>query len=246
MHKPVLRWSGEHVASAEDLQVADARDGKLAAAGSVAEHAFALLGIDFQGVYQVHVAAANERLSMLRFSLSLLVAPFAATVALVSARVVAPHSLTSWTGVPLYLFGLLAAFGGLAVLPYLRVIEASITHARTARALNNFRLLYTLQLREEFTAAGWSPNLPVDPGFPDLFAPLSWPGITAVVLAVIDAAYVTVGLVGLARVRPAPVLITAIVTIVAALLFAVYYIRANVSSRRKRPTNPFGFPFVET
>ncbi len=211
-----------------------------------ADQAFSLLNADFQGVYQVHVAAAGERLTMLRFALSLLAAPFAATVALVSARVVAAASLTSWPRVPVYLFGLLAAFGMLAVLPYLRMIEASITHARTARALNNFRLLYTLMLRERFAVAGWSPNLPVDPTFPEMFAPLSWPGIAAIVLALLDAGYVTVGLMGLARVRPSPVLAVAMAVAVAALLLVFYYVRTNVSNRRKRPTNPFGFPFVET
>jgi hypothetical protein len=252
MHRPVLRWPGEHVTGATELARGEARNGKPGAvskrgtAGDQADASFGLLAIDFQGVYQVHVAAANERLSMMRFALSLLSAPFAATVALVSAKVVAPQALTSWPRVPVVLFGLLAAFGGLAVLPYLRVIEASITHARTARALNNFRLLYSVRLRDDFVAAGWSPNLPVDPGYPALFAPLSWPGITALVLALLDASYITVGLIGLARARPTPVLIAVLVAAVAALLFATCYIRTNVLRRRRRPTNPFGFPFIET
>lgn len=208
--------------------------------------AWNLISADFSGIYQVHIAAANERLSMLRFALSLLATPFGATVALVSARVVEPSALTSWPRVPLYLFGLLTAFGVLAVLPYLRMIEASLAHARTARALNNFRLLYVTELRTEFIAIRWTPNLPVDPGFPVLSAPLSWPGMTAIAVAVMDGAYISVGLVGLSRVRPAPVLLIMVLMIVTLLLFAVYYIRINVSSRRDQPANPFGFPFVET
>jgi hypothetical protein len=207
---------------------------------------FTLLMTDFQGEYQVYIAAANERLVMLRFALSLLAAPFAATIALVSAKVVAPSSLASWTHVPGYLFGLLTVFGLLAVLPYLRMIEASITHVRTARAMNNFRLLYARELRAEFTARGWSPNLPVDPSYPDSFAPLSWPGINAIVLALLEAAYITVGMVGLASVRPAPLLIGFGIAVVALLLFSVYYIRTNVSRRRREPANLLGFPRVET
>ena len=205
-----------------------------------------LLAIDFQGVYQVYIAAITERLNMLRFALSLLAAPYAATVALVSARVVPPGSLTSWRHVPAYVFGLLVAFGLLAVPPYLRMIEAHISHARTARAMNNFRLLYTQELREQFRAVRWSPNLPVDPHYPDQFELVSWPGITVTVLALLEAASVTIGLVGLARVAPSPVLIGTLIATFTLLLFALYYIRTNISRRRKQPDNPFGFPSVET
>jgi hypothetical protein len=205
-----------------------------------------LTNTDFQGAYKVNIAATNERLAMTRFALSLLAAPFAAAIALVSAKVVPAAALTSWERLPSYLFALVAAFGVLAILPYLRMIEASITHARTARALNNFRLLYARKLREEFAAEGWSPNLPVDPCYPDSFAPFSWPGISAIVLAVLEASYITVGMVGLARVRPAPVLIVFGIVALSLVLFGVYYIRTNVSRRRREPANPLGFPRVET
>jgi hypothetical protein len=206
----------------------------------------ALLTADFQGLYQVNVAAASERLTLVRFALSLLAAPFAATIALVSAKVVTPAMLESWARLPPYLFALLAAFGVLAIVPYLRMIEASLTHERTARGLNNFRLLYSRALHAEFLASGWSPNLPVDPDYPESFAPLSWPGINAIVLATLEASYITVGVAGLARVRPAPLLIAFGIVAVALLLLSVYYIRTNVSRRRKEPANPLGFPRVET
>ena len=203
-----------------------------------------LLAIDFQGVYQIHAASATERLAMLRFTLSLLAAPFGAAVALVSARIMPPAVLTSWEHVPRYLFGLLAAFGLLAVLPYLRMVEASITHARTARALNNFRLLYTLELRAEFAALGWSPNLPVDPRFPAAFAPLAWPGITAIALAVLEAAWITVGTAGLTGIRLPPLLLMAGAAAVTGFLIGLYYLRAARPIQRQ-PANPLGFPSVE-
>jgi hypothetical protein len=206
---------------------------------------FTLLAADFEGGYQVNIAAAGERLAMTRFALSLLAAPFAATIALVGAKVVAAASLTSWGRVPGYLFGLLTVFGVLAILPYLRMIEASITHVRTARALNNFRLLYARELHGEFAARGWSPNLPVDPSYPESFAPLSWPGINAIVLAALEASYITVGVVGLARVRPAPLLVGFGIVVITLLLFSVYYVRTNVSRRRREPDNPLGSPRVE-
>jgi len=247
MRKAALgRLPARPLVSAVDVAKTDAVEAGDAAPTMWTDGLFSLLATDFQGVYQVNIAAAAERLSMLRFALSLLAAPFAATVALVSAKVVSARSLTSWLHVPVYLFALMTVFGVLAVLPYLRMIEASIAHARTARAVNNFRLLYAQQLREKFAALGWAPNLPVDPCYPDSFAPLSWPWINAIALAVLDAAYLTVGLVGLARVQPSPVLIAGVVVIVALLLFALYYIRSNVSRRRKQPANPLGFPFVET
>jgi hypothetical protein len=218
---------------------------RAAADGLAAGDFFGLLTADFSGLYQVYMAAAAERLAMLRFALSLLTAPFAATIALVGAKVVAAASLSSWQRLPGYLFALLAAFGVLAILPYLRMIEASITHVRTARAMNNFRLLYARELQGAF-AGGWTPNLPVDPSYPESFAPLSWPGINAIVLAAVEASYITIGVVGLARVRPAPLLVAFGIASLTALLFGIYYIRTNVSRRRKEPANPLGFPRVET
>lgn len=246
MHRPAPRRPASRGAVRADSPSTAIGDSHLITVSNQTAGALSLLAADFQGVYQVNVAAASERLTMLRFSLSLLAAPFGATVALVSARVVAPSQLTSWPHVPRYLFGLLAVFGVLAVLPYLRMIEASLTHARTARAMNNFRLLYTLQLRRELTALDWSPNLPVDPRYPAVFAPLSWPGITAAVLAVLDAACLGVGLVGLAGISPEPALLGGAVAIVAVALLSLYYLRASASVHRRGPANPFGFPFVET
>ena len=213
--------------------------------GLAARDFFTLLTADFTGLYQVYTAAAAERLAMVRFALSLLAAPFAATIALASAKVVTAASLASWQHLPGYLFGLLAAFGVLAILPYLRMIEASITHVRTARAMNNFRLLYARELQGAFATSGWTPNLPVDPSYPDSFAPLSWPGINAIVLATLEASYITVGVVGLARVRPAPLLVASGIVCLTTTLFTLYYIRTNVSRRRKEPANPLGFPRVE-
>lgn len=247
MRKPLPpRLRADPSAVAADTRTTAVRAGGLAVGAPRSDGFLGLLAIDFQGIYQVYIAAVTERLTMLRFALSLLAAPYAATVALVSTRVVPPAAVTSWHRVPPYLFGLLVAFGVLAVPPYLRMIEAHITHARTARALNNFRLLYTQELRDEFAAVRWAPNLPVDPRYPDQFGVLSWPGITAVALAALDAASVAVGLVGLARGTPSPVLIGVLIATFALLLFALYYIRANISRRRKQPDNPFGFPTIET
>jgi hypothetical protein len=215
-------------------------------AGLKAGDVLTILVADFQGEYQVHIAAASERLATLRFALSLLSAPFAAAVALVGAKVMRPSALTSWAHIPSYLFALLLAFGLLAILPYLRMIEASISHVRTARAINNFRLLYARELGEACEGISWCPNLPVDPRYPEAFAPLSWPGINAIVLAVLEAGYITVGIVGLSRARPAPLLIAFGVIAVALVLFGLYYVRTNVSRRRPQPDNPLHFPRVET
>ncbi len=245
MHRPATRRSAQHTAAVTDPAAAVAGRGKQLTVSDGSPGAQSLLAIDFQGVYQINVAAATERLAMLRFTLSLLAAPFGAAVALVSARVVAPAALTSWQHVPRYLFALLAAFGVLAVLPYLRMVEASVTHARTARAMNNFRLLYTLELRAEFAALGWSPNLPVDPHFPAAFAPLAWPGISAMALAVLEAAWMTAGLAGLTGAHLPPLLLAAAAAVVAGFLLALYYLRARRPIQRP-PANPFGFPSVET
>ncbi|MEV4217354.1 hypothetical protein ACBI99_38935 [Nonomuraea sp. ATR24] len=198
---------------------------------------------DFTGIYAVHLAAKEERLKMTRLAMSLLSGPFLAAIALTSAKVVDPESLTAWQSVPWYLFALVVAFGVLAVLPFLRLIEAVNAHARTARAINNFRLLYATRLAADL---GWSPNLPVDPRFPETYAPLAWPGVNVMVLSLVNSAYLTVGVTGLARQEPNALLLLFGVLMVALVHYSVYYVRCNVSRRRRLPRNPYEFPNLET
>ncbi|MBN6050600.1 hypothetical protein JYK22_01535, partial [Nonomuraea sp. RK-328] len=202
-----------------------------------------LAAVDFTGIYAVHLAAKDERLKMTRLGMSLLSGPFLATIALTSAKVVDPRSLTSWHTVPWYLFALVTAFGLLSVLPFLRLIEAVNAHARTARAINNFRLLYATRLKDELA---WSPNLPVDPRFPETFAPLAWPGINVMMLAVANSFYLVVGITGLSGQAPNTVLLTTSITLVALVHYSIYYVRCNVTRRRRLPNNPYQFPNVET
>ncbi|MFJ2028560.1 hypothetical protein [Streptosporangium sp. NPDC087985] len=205
-----------------------------------------LVAVDFTGTYHVYLAAKDERLKMTRLSMSLLAAPFAAAIALASAKVINPVALTSWIGVPWYLFATVAAFGLLNILPFLRLIEAVNAHMRTARALNNFRLLYVVQLKEHFSALGWTPNLPVDPRYPETYAPLAWPGTHVMMLALVNSAYIAVGVLGVIGAEPNAALLLVIIGLLALAHYFVYYIRANVSRQRRLPHNPFHFPNVET
>ncbi|ACZ83820.1 hypothetical protein Aros01_02160 [Streptosporangium roseum] len=205
-----------------------------------------LVAVDFSGTYHVYLAAKDERLKMTRLSMSLLAAPFAAAIALASAKVINPGTLTSWNGVPWYLFATIAAFGLLNMLPFLRLIEAVNAHMRTARALNNFRLLYVVQLKDHFSALGWTPNLPVDPRYPETYAPLAWPGINVMMLALVNSSYIAVGALGMVGADPNTALLLVVIGLLALLHYAVYYVRANVSRQRRLPHNPFHFPNVET
>lgn len=204
-----------------------------------------LLTADFSGIYQVYIAAWDERLKMMRLAMSFMAAPFGAVIALLSAHVIQPEVLTEWKRLPLYVFGLILAAGLLTVVPYLRLIEATNTHMRTARVMNNFRLLYVRELREVFEEIDWSPNLPVDARYPETFAPLSGPGVTILVLAILDGAYLAVGLIGLSGATPTPMLLVMTTALAALVLFFCYYVRSNVSRRRKQPANPYDFPTVE-
>ncbi|MEU0485592.1 hypothetical protein ABZ260_41240 [Streptosporangium sp. NPDC006013] len=206
----------------------------------------ALVSVDFTGTYQVYLAAKDERIKMTRLSMSLLSAPFAAAIALTGAKVISPNMLTSWQGVPWYLFATVAAFGLLSVLPFLRLIEAVNAHMRTARALNNFRLLYVVHLKDQFSALGWTPNLPVDPRYPETYAPLAWPGINVMMLALVNSSYIAVGVLGMIGAVPTTALLLVIIGLLTMIHYFVYYIRANVSRQRRLPHNPFHFPNVET
>ncbi|MEV0586635.1 hypothetical protein [Nonomuraea sp. NPDC050310] len=195
-----------------------------------------LVAVDFTGIYAVHLAAKDERLKMTRLAMSLLSVPFAAAIALASTKVIDPASLTSWHEVPWYLFALVAAFGLLGVLPFLRMIEAVNAHARTARAINNFRLLYTTRLRDQLD---WVPNLPLDPRFPETYAPLTWPGINVMMLALVNSTYLTVGVTGLSGQAPHLLLLLTGILMVALVHYSVYYVRCNVTRRRRLPHDPY-------
>jgi hypothetical protein len=178
--------------------------------------------------------------------MSLLAAPFVAVVALASAKVLDAAALTAWHRIPPYVFALTAIFGAMGVLPYLRLIEATSRHLRTARAVNNFRLLYVEELRDHFREVGWAPNLPVDPNYPEAFAPTSGAGLTAIGLAIVDAAYISVGLLGLSGARPTGIVVTVWIAVTATLLLLIYYVRLGTARHRRGPANPFGFPSVES
>ncbi|MGR6913550.1 hypothetical protein ACU635_04795 [[Actinomadura] parvosata] len=210
--------------------------------GLAPNHFLQLAAVDFNGVYAVHLAAKEERLKMTRLALSLLSGPFFAAIALASAKVVDPQSLTRWQDVPWYLFALVITFGVLSVLPFLRLIEAVDAHARTARAINNFRLLYSTKLGDELD---WTPNLPVDPRFPETYAPLAWPGINVMVLATVNSTYLTVGVTGLSGQEPNLVLLMTGILLVALVHYGVYYVRCNVSRRRRLPRNPYRITNME-
>lgn len=197
--------------------------------------------VDFSGIYAVHLAAKEERLKMTRLAMSLLSGPFLAAIALASAKVVDPQSLTRWQDVPWYLFAVVTAFGVLSSLPFLRLIEAVNAHARTARAINNFRLLYATKLRDDL---GWSPNLPTDPRFPETYAPLAWPGVNVTVLAMANSTYLAVGVTGLSGQEPNLLLLVAAILLVALVHYAVYYIRCNVT-RRRHPRSSPGYSQLE-
>ncbi|GAA5058318.1 hypothetical protein HNP84_000665 [Thermocatellispora tengchongensis] len=205
-----------------------------------------LVAVDFTGIYSVYLAAKDERLKMTRLSMSILSAPFAAAVALASAKVIDPASLTTWHTIPWYLFAIVLAFGLLGLVPYLRLIEAVAAHTRAARAINNFRLLYVARLRDQFADMEWSPNLPVDPRFPETYAPLAWPGVNVMILAVANGGYVACGVIGLSGATPNALLLLVIIGLVALVQYLVYYVRANVTRRRKVPSNPYRFENVET
>ncbi|MFB9721109.1 hypothetical protein [Planobispora longispora] len=205
-----------------------------------------LVAVDFSGTYHVYLASKDERIKMTRLSMSLLAAPFAAAVALASAKVIPPSALITWEQAPGYLFAMVAAFGLLSFLPFLRLIEAVNAHMRTARALNNFRLLYVVQLKDHFSALGWSPNLPVDPRYPETYAPLAWPGVNVMMLALVNSSYIAVGTLGLFRAELHPPVVMVIISLLALVHYFVYYVRANVSRQRRLPQNPFHFPNVET
>lgn len=205
-----------------------------------------LLATDFNGIYQVYIAAWDERLKMLRLAMSFLGAPFGAIIALMSARVLDPGVLASWERLPTYVFGLVVAAGLLTMVPYLRLIEATNTHMRTARVMNNFRMLYVRELKDRFEEADWAPNLPVDARYPETFAPASGPGVTIIVLALLDATYLGTGLVGLSGATPTSGLLAITIALAGLVLFFFYYVRTNVSRRRRQPENPYDFPTMET
>ena len=208
----------------------------------------ALVAVDFTGdATRVDLAAKDERIKMTRLSMSLLAAPFAAAVALASAKVVSPQMLTTWHSVPWHLFAMVAAFGLLSVLPFLRLIEAVNAHMRTARAAQQFPPALRCPPqgpvrgpRLDSLTCWWHPR------YPETYAPMAWPGDQR------DDAGPGQQLLHRGRRardgrgRPTVALLLVIIGLLALVHDFVYYVRANVSRQRRLPHNPFHFPNVET
>lgn len=202
-----------------------------------------LLKIDFNNMYAVSIAAGDERVKMLQLSLTLAAAPFAAVTALLSAKVITPEELTTWKDIPGMIFAFLVGFGLLGVVPLMRFAETTRTHLRTLRAVNNFRWLYSEALRVSiFEKYQWKHSLPVDPTFPQMFRVRRWDVINAFALSSVNAAFLSVGIIGLSKGTDNSDSFSWLLFVVILLLsggllwFLVWYLMAGNPS--KTPTNP--------
>jgi len=161
-----------------------------------AEHCL-LINADFAGTYSVHIQSQQERLYLIRLSLTFLSAPFLAIVALLSAKVLTPDVFNSFSDMPKYIYYFVLICGIANVIPLMRFIEANRTHMRTARAINHFRKLYMQCMKDFCNNNSWFTNLPTDKFYPKTFSPHSWAGVYIAVTILLNSLYINLGFAGL-------------------------------------------------
>jgi hypothetical protein len=211
------------------------------------QYSLEMLRVDFDNIYKVNLAALDERLHVVRLSISIFAAPFLVLTALVSTSVVDPEQLASFETVPNYLDAFVLLCGIVNIVPLLRFIEVTGTHMRTARAINNFRQLYSGRLEHLFRASKWNPNLPVDPNYPPTFSVFSWPSLYIAIVSIANACYISIGVTGLDSASPISGAGITILMIFALVQYGIYYLRYRiVKNLGAQPTNPQQYPRIET
>jgi len=162
---------------------------------------FEMLNTDFDNIYKICIKSREERWAVFKLCLTIYSAPLIALSALVGAKIIDPSQLALLTDIPVYIYTFTLICGLINWFVLLRFIETDETFKRTNRTINNFRLLYSDQLKVHFTQANWRLNLHVDPNYPrrKILGPSS---ITVATMALINASYITLGVFGFIQQSP--------------------------------------------
>ena len=194
---------------------------------------FEMLKTDFDNIYKVNLKAVDERLSVLKLSLSFYSAPFIVLAALLSAKVISPCELSSLKTIPSYMFAFTLICGLANIIPLFRFIEATGTHMRTARSINNFRSLYAIKLQDFLEKVDWEVHLPVERDYPRTFEIFSWTGVNVFFMAILNSFYITLGLFGTYQKNPLSGEGIIIFLISSGLQYLIYYLKGRKSKNQE-------------
>jgi len=187
-----------------------------------------LMKVDFDNIYKIHIKAVDERLILTKLQISFLSAPFLVIVTLISAKIIKHSVLYSFETIPFYIFAFIFICGLANIIPLIRFIEVTGTHMRTARAINNFRRFYTINLASKFEDSNWTPNLPTDPNFPPTFSILSWSSFNISFFAIINSSYITIGIFGFDGNSPISASGFFIIIILSIIQYSMYYFKGKI------------------
>jgi hypothetical protein len=205
-----------------------------------------LLITDFNKLYDVNLKATEERMFVMRLAISFISAPFIILTALLSTKVISPENLLKPDKLPPFIFAFIFICGSANIISLIRFIEVTGTHMRTARAINNFRRLYSIMLKDFFEDIKWSPNLPTDPKFPPTFSLVSWAGIIIALFVVVNSIYMTIGIFGYIENNPLSFYGITFFLITAFMQYSLYPLKGKIKRRfNPAPKDEFNFPKVE-
>jgi hypothetical protein len=156
---------------------------------------FEMIKIDFQMKYYTMIEAMRERVTATRISLTFLSAPFLVVTALLSAKIIDISSLSSIATIPNYIFIFILICGVASIVPLWHFIEANSRYMRTIRSINNFRDYYTKVIQREIKILEWDDSfLETDSSNPKAFNLKNWAGTHIILMALINSAYIAIGI----------------------------------------------------
>lgn len=186
------------------------------------------LQIDLEQVYQEHRSYTNRIQSTLAIVLTIASAPLLVGAALLSSEVVSTDELQSISAAP-FVLGLVLIVAGVGnTVPFIFIVDSQVNALYCVRAINHFRGVYVQLMRAGIPGMEhYQPALPVDWHSPRAFKPTGTAGILVVALTLINALYVSSGIIIVSNVAQA--MFFPLLLVLWGAEYAVYVLKTRAS-----------------
>lgn len=153
-----------------------------------------ILEKDFNNIYKVYLDNLKRKGELFKFLVYFAISPYLVLVALLGVKAVSFSQFTTFNQLPPLLNFIITIIGIGIFFPLYQYVEYDDNVMRCARAINNFRTLYTTELE---ATTKWKSNLPLTPTYPRERSFGSSGTFTFIIFSVIGIIYIIIGIMGL-------------------------------------------------
>ena len=154
---------------------------------------------DFENIYSVYLHNLDKKNIIFKILLSFVTAPYIVIVALLTTKAYTINEFNDLNNLPLILNFLILIIGIGMLIPLKQFIEYDDNVMRCARAINNFRTLYTNKIEEKYN---WKQLLPVNPAYPKERKLFQSGSIIFSIMSIISVIYILKGIYGVISISP--------------------------------------------